>query len=262
MVNKPNLTFLDIETSPIVGYTWTTFDANVLKIIEPSKIISVAWKRLGDDKVTVKSIADYKGYKKGIVDDKQLVKEVWNVLDEADIICAHHGDAFDLKKLNARFVWYDLNAPSFYKSIDTKKVASRYFKFDSNSLNNLGAYLNLGSKLENGGFDLWVRCIAGDPEAWLKMKEYNAQDVTLLEQVYLKLRPFITNHPNLTVIADGSGEPSADCPTCLSSAVVKRGFSITRTGRKQRFQCNDCGSWSSGSYVKVKTSLLSSTEDD
>lgn len=262
-MSNPKVILLDIETSPIMGYTWSTFDANVLKILEPSKILSVSWKELHSPTVNVKAISDYSGYKKGVIDDTKLVKEIWKVLDEADVVVAHHGDRFDLPKLNARFVWYGLNAPSIYKTIDTKKVASRYFKFDSNSLNNLGSYLNLGKKVENGGFDLWVRCIAGDKEAWALMKDYNKQDVVLLEKVYLKLRPYIENHPNLNLLSD---KPKGDisCPTCQSSNVTKRGFSTTLTGRKQRYQCGDCGSWSSGSFERVtnKQAILSSVEDD
>lgn len=260
---SPQILLLDIETSPITGYTWTTYDANVLKILEPSKIISVAWKELHSDEVTCKAIVDYKGYKKGVVNDEALIKEVWNVLDRADIVVAHHGDAFDFKRLNARFVYYGLSAPSSYKTVDTKKVASKYFKFDSNSLNNLGAYLNLGKKLSNGGFDLWVNCIEeGDPRAWELMKKYNVQDVNLLEKVYLALRPFMENHPNLNAFSDNDSVGAGPtCPTCKSEHVTKRGFGITRTGRKQRFQCTDCGSWSSGPFQRLKNPILSSEED-
>lgn len=260
MIKEPKIVLLDIETSPVTGYTWRTYQDNVLKILEPSKILSCAWKYLGDKETVCKALVDYKGYKKGIIDDEKLVKEVWKVLDEADVVITHHGDSFDLKKLNARFIYWGLTAPSTYKSVDTKKVASKYFRFDSNSLNNLAGYLNLGSKVENGGFDLWVRCINGDKEAWEVMRHYNTHDVILLEQVYLRLRPYITNHPNLALIA--GKEVDTACPSCQGSSVIKRGFSITRTGRKQRYQCTDCGSWSSGKFEKtnLKSVLVSEEE--
>lgn len=220
IITKPKVILIDIETSPLIGYTWQTYDANVLKILESSKIISVAWKDLYSPETIVKSIADYPNYKKDKIDDEMLVREVWDVLDKADIVIAHYGDAFDLKKLNARFIFHNLSAPSSYETVDTKKVASKYFKFDSNSLNNLGAYLGEGRKVENGGFDLWVRCIAGDMES----------------------------HPNLNIIAG----TDLSCPTCLSTNLNKRGFAITRLSKKQRYQCGDCGSWSSGGYEKTK----------
>lgn len=256
---QPAVLFLDIETSPITGYTWRSWQDNLLKILEPSKILSIAWKWQGQDTVQCKTIADYKGYKKGQINDEKLVKEAWELLDESDIVIAHHGKKFDLPKLNARFIYYDLKAPSSYQVIDTKVVASRNFKFDSNSLNNLGQYLGCGTKVENSGFSLWSRCIEGDPEAWKLMKEYNSGDVSLLEAVYLKLRPYIQNHPSLTLI---SGKDTSCCPTCQSDDLQKRGFSYTRTGSKQRFLCNSCGSWSSGSFVKNKNSnILYSSEE-
>lgn len=251
----PSIVLIDIETSPILGYTWTSWDADVLKILRPSMILSVSWKTLHSPDTIVKALPDYKGYKAGIINDRPLVEEVWKVLDEADVVIGHHSDAFDLKKLNSRFVYYGLNSPSFYQSVDTKKVASKYFRFDSNSLNNLGVYLNVGEKVKHQGFDLWVNCMEGDKDAWAQMKEYNTQDVVLLEKVYLKLRPFMQNHPDLNVIAENGAEPA--CSTCSSHNVQKRGFSFTKAGKKQRYQCNDCFSWSTGPWQKNKVATVS-----
>lgn len=233
-----------------MGYTWDVYDASVLKILRNSQVISVAWKELHSEDISVKCLADYKGYKAGELNDRALIEEVWKVLDEADVVVAHHGIAFDIKKLNARFVYYGLNAPSHYDVVDTKKEATKRFRFDGNSLNALGQYLNVGKKLENGGFDLWLRCMAGDKEAWKLMKNYNSQDVLLLEQVYLKLRPFMERHPNLSLVA--GDDPVGTCGTCQSKNVSRRGYAVTKTGRKQRLQCQDCGSWSTGSFERNK----------
>ena len=239
----------DIETSPIQGFTWSTWETNVLKIKEPFQVMSVAWKTLNQDDLTVKALCDYKGYKPNKLDDKQLVEEVWHVLDDADVLIGHHSNQFDIKKLNARFVFHGLHAPSFYHPIDTKAAASKYFKFDSNSLNNLGLFLGVGQKAATGGLDLWFDCMAGDKKAWQTMKDYNGQDVVLLEQVYLKLRPFMATHPDLNQIAENGTEPA--CSTCMSHNIQKRGFSLTKMGRKQRYQCSDCGSWSTGPWQKT-----------
>lgn len=250
----PKVVLIDIETSPLTGYAWTMFEANILKVLEPSKIICVAWKFLDEDKINVKALPDYKGYKAGVLDDTALVKEIWGVLDKADVVIAHNGDSFDVKKLNSRFIIHHMRAPSAYKTIDTKKVAKKYFRFDSNSLDNLGVFLEEGRKESTGGFDLWDQCMAGNPASWAKMKKYNVRDIDLLERVYLRLRPFMENHPNLNVIAHPNDHDES-CPACLSHNLQKRGFTITRTGRKQRFQCNDCGVWSSGPYEKANIAL-------
>lgn len=248
-MSKPRIILIDIETSPLIGYCWGNYQTNVLRIMEPSKIISVAWKILGQKQVACRALPDYEGYTPHIVDDEKLIRDTWHVLDEADVVIAHHGDAFDLKKLNARFVYYGLSAPAYFKSIDTRKAAKKHFKFDSNKLDDLGMYLGEGQKEETGGFSLWLKCMAGDKQSWDKMKRYNIRDVDLLERIYLRLRPFMDNHPNLNVV---SGAKIMACGSCLSENIQKRGFSFTQAGRKQRFQCNDCGSWSSGPYEKHK----------
>lgn len=250
----PRVLFIDIETSPIIGYAWGAYEQNLLKILQQSHIICVAWKWLGDRDVTVKALPDFPGYKAGELDDYKLVKLVHDVLDEADVVIAHNGDKFDVKKLNARFVFHKLNAPSFYQTVDTLKVAKKHFRFDSNTLNNIGGYLLEGEKINTGGFDLWEDCMAGNAAAWTKMKRYNVRDIELLERVYIRLRPFMSAHPNLNVIADPAHK-GISCPVCLSLDLMKRGFSQTRTGRRQRYQCNNCYSWSSGAFTKANVAL-------
>lgn len=248
----PKILFFDVESSPIKGYTWTTYDANVLKVLEPSKIISVAWKFLGDKTTQVKCVADYKNYQAGVIEDKFLIEDAWNILNDADVVCAHNAISFDIKKLNARFIVHGMPLPSSYEVIDTLKVAKKYFRFDQNSLDSLGEYLDEGRKLSTGGFSLWNDCIEGDMKAWSKMKTYNVGDVDLLEKIYLRFRPYM-DHPNLNVIKDDP--TSMDCPSCQSSNMTKRGFSFTKAGRKQRYQCNDCGSWSTGKWEAMKPAL-------
>ena len=234
-----------------MGYAWQMWETNILSVVQPVTVLCMGWKWLGDKEVNIKAQPDYPGYKGGVVDDSKLVVDLWKVLDEADVVLGHNSDSFDIKILNARFVANGLNAPSDYKTIDTLKVAKKYFKFSSNSLNELGQYLKEGKKAPTGGFETWVKCMEGDPAAWDRMKKYNIRDVELLERVYLKLRPYIANHPNLNVIAPPKVKQTEfACSTCQSTNTVKRGFSVTKMGRYQRYQCQDCGSWSSGPYSR------------
>lgn len=250
-MTEPNIILADIETSPILGYAWQMYDTNILGVVDPVKVICGAWKRLNEKDVSVRALCDYPEYQPGVVNDKELVTELWHVLDEADVIIAHNGDSFDCKVLNARFVANGLNAPSDYKTVDTLKSAKKYFRFNNNTLNELGLYLGEGKKAPTGGFETWTKCMAGDQSAWNRMKKYNAQDVELLERVYLRLRPFIGNHPNLNTISPPRVKQfEFPCQSCQSVNTSKRGFSVTKLGRYQRYQCSDCGSWSSGPYER------------
>lgn len=160
----------------------------------------------------------------------------------------HNCKQFDIKWANRAFIKYELKPPSPYKVIDTLTMARSYFKFNSNRLNDLGQFLGVGSKLETGGFDLWKRCMLGDKKAFKKMCQYNRQDVVLLEKVYLKLRPYMHNHPVI------STQNSFICPICGSSHLQSRGFIQLSGGvfRKRRYQCQECGKWCSGEQERVK----------
>lgn len=249
---------IDIETAPSLGWVWGKYDQNVIAFEKNWYILSFAYKWLGDEAITVRALPDYPEYMSHPEDDRHLVAELWRFYDEADIVVAHNGDAFDIKKSNARFITHELPPPSPYKSIDTLKIARKHFKFDSNKLADLGQYLEVGDKLTTTGWKLWEACMRGDLHAWDKMKEYNVQDVLLLEAIYLKLRPWAASHPDLRMFSSGTAENSGSkddvCPSCSSSHVQRRGFSYAKVQVRQRFHCQGCGTWFSGKIVKKSVS--------
>jgi hypothetical protein len=231
---------VDIETSPTLGYSWTLWEADIIKVIEPWYMLSFAYKWLGDKKINVVSLPQFPTYNTDKKNDCALVKRLWEIFNEAEIIIAHNGDKFDIRKTMAKFIEHGLTPPAPYKTVDTLKVARKYFKFDSNRLDYLGEYLGIGRKIKTGGFDLWDGCMNGDKKAWKLMEKYNMVDVDLLEKVYYRLRPYIKNHPNLNLLQ----ETLYNCPICGSKNTQKRGFSYSRTHKYQRFQCLDCFGWS------------------
>lgn len=243
-MNKPKILLFDIETAPNLGFTWGKWEQNVIEFKEDWYMLTFAAKWLGSNKVIIKGLPDFPTYKKDRKNDRELVKSLWDLIDEADVIIAHNGDEFDVKKMNVRFMENGLKPPTPYQTIDTKKVAKKYFRWDSNKLDDLGQYLKLGRKMDTGGFELWQGCMNGDMKAWRKMLQYNKQDVILLEKVYLKLRPWMTNHPNVNILSGTEG-----CPGCGSKELQRRGIRVTRTSQFQRYQCQSCGMWCSGGRI-------------
>jgi hypothetical protein len=240
----PRIAFIDIETAPMIIAAWTPYEANAVWVERDTFILSFAVKWA--DRKTVKTYAlpDYPGYRKDKCNDKRLAADLWNTLTAADIIIAHNGDAFDLKKINSRLAVHGFTPPAPSKSIDTLKDARRNFKFDSNKLDNLGRYLGVGRKLPHTGGHLWRKCIEGHMPAWRLMRRYNAQDVRLLESVYYKLRPWSKTHPDLRVYSGAEG-----CPKCLSTHVQRRGEAVAKSRKYQRFQCMECSTWFPGKSV-------------
>jgi hypothetical protein len=241
----PRIAFIDIETSPIIGAVWTMFDTNVIWTERDTYIMCFAVRWNDEKRTRTYALPDYKRYTRDRHDDKDLCKDLFKVLDRADIVVAHNGDAFDIKKINSRLLVHGYKPPSPYKTIDTLKFARRTFKFDSNKLDNLGRYLGEGRKLPHTGAALWRGCLAGDARSWKVMRKYNGQDVDLLAGVYERLKAWAPSHPDLRVWDDCTG-----CPTCKSTNVQRRGFNVAKTRKSERFQCQDCGAWFSGKTVR------------
>jgi hypothetical protein len=226
-----NVLLYDLETGPNLAYVWGKYQQDVIQFESEWKLLSFSWKWLSGKTTQVCSLRDHT--------EEELVRELHILFDAADVIVAHNGDQFDQRMANAKFIQFGLNPPAPYKTVDTKKVAKRYFRFTSNKLDDIGAKLGLGRKLQTGGFGTWLGCLNDDRRAWAKMERYNIQDVKLLEKIYLKLRPWIDNHPPINVI---DGKPDA-CPKCGSTRIQSRGTRINKTTTVQRFQCMACGGW-------------------
>tara|TARA_R110002074_G_scaffold402324_1_gene607018 strand:+ start:51492 stop:52247 length:756 start_codon:yes stop_codon:yes gene_type:complete len=242
---KLKVLIFDIETAPNIGYTWTKWETNVIEFITERYMLCFAAKWLDEKQTVVHSLPDFKGYTKDKTNDKELVKKLWALMDEADVVVAHNGDKFDIKVMNARFAVNGLTPPSPYKTVDTCKVARGKFGFNSNKLNDLGKVLGFGGKFETGGFALWKGCMAGEKASWTKMKKYNKIDVTLLEKVYLALRPWMPQHPNV-----GINKGRHACNHCASTKTQNRGFSYAKVHKYQRYQCQDCYAWGSAPIKK------------
>ena len=250
-MSEPRTLLLDIETAPNIGYTWGKWEQNVIEFTQDWYLLAIGWKWLDEKKVHVIGLDNDKKYKPGSPDDLYLTKKLYELFQEADVIIAHNGDQFDIKKSTTKFIAAGLPPPKPYKTIDTKKVAKRYFKFDSNKLDELGKYLGLGRKVVHTGFDMWKGCMSGDKKSWRMMKKYNAQDVLLLEAVYLKMRAWHTTHPSKGVFDAKSNR----CPQCGGMNCQKRGLRVVTKRVRQSYQCMDCfadgrPSWFSGELIK------------
>ena len=188
------------------------------------------------------ALPDFDTYPDDPENDIHVVKQLWELFDEADVVVGHNADRFDMRKANARFLEQGLGAPSPVQQVDTLKIARKHFLFDSNRLDDLGQAFDLGRKAPTGGFKLWRQCMEGKKSAWNTMKKYNKQDVVLLEDVYMAMRPWMKGHPSLNLIAD---RPRS-CPICAApkESMVRRGKRYTKVSAFQQWRCSDCGGYS------------------
>lgn len=237
--------FLDLETTPMTAHTWGLWDQNIslAQILESTEVMCFGARWYGKDNVIFKS-SHHNG-------KKEMLKEIHKLMDEADAVVGWNSAAFDVKHLNREFLEAGMLPPSPTKDIDLMRAVKAKFKFPSNKLDYVAQRLGVGAKVKHSGFDLWIRCMAGNNKAWKEMKEYQIQDVNLLVDLYEKLKPWIPSHPNAALHDDVEG----GCPTCSSMKLERRGFAISSTGKYQRYQCKNCGSWTKGNKAEVTSKL-------
>lgn len=229
---------LDIECIPLLSHTWGLWDQNVgLNQIDKEWSI-VSWSAKWHKKRKIFH-EDLRG-RKDVRDDKPILKGIWKLMNEADIIVTQNGKKFDIKKLNARFIINGFGPPSAYQQIDTLQMAKKSFAFTSNKLEYTSEKLCKSKKKKSKkfeGFDLWRECINGNLKAWDEMKRYNNADVIATEALYDKLIAWDSNSANYNVFfEDGTNKCS-----CGHNKFFNNGWAITSNGRFRRYKCKRCG---------------------
>jgi transposase-like protein len=254
-VKLPNILILDIETSPVRAYVWSLWKQNVglSQIISNWFMLTWSAKWLFSSEVYADKLTGEEALEE---DDKRICKSLWKLLDQADIVIAHNGDRFDIPKINSRFVLNGLTPPSPYQRIDTLKIARKTFGFSSNRLDALATQFGFDNKLDTD-FSLWNRCMHGDDDALAYMEKYNKYDVELLEEVYIKLRPWMKSHPSVALFGDMKEK---SCTCCGSVNLTQAGEYVTSVSVFKTYRCNDCGAFSrerlNSVTVKQKRNLL------
>lgn len=182
---KERILFFDIETSPNIVFSWNIGNKISLtpdNIIEERAIICISYKWSDEDTVTTLQ------WDKG--DDTEMLRKFVKVMNQADSLCTHNGNAFDIKWIRTRCLLHGIDMLSKYKSIDTLKLARKAFKLNSNKLDYIGKFLGVGKKQETG-YGLWRDIVLNnDKVAMDKMKEYCANDVILLEKIYNQIEKY------------------------------------------------------------------------
>tara|TARA_R110000851_G_scaffold268235_2_gene420934 strand:+ start:5804 stop:6739 length:936 start_codon:yes stop_codon:yes gene_type:complete len=186
----------DIETSPNIGWFWRAgYKLNVSpdQIIKERAIICISYKWSGEKEVYNLSWDDKQ-------DDKFLIEQFIEVLNEADLIVAHNGDNFDLKWIKTRAIKHGLKMLINYPQFDTLKVAKKKFNFNSNRLDYITRYLGFEGKIKTD-IGLWKDIFLRDcPKAMDKMLTYCDEDVRQLEKVYNILNGWETPKFHLGVL--------------------------------------------------------------
>jgi hypothetical protein len=211
---------LDIETSPHEVYAFNVWQQNIAanQIIAPTAMLTWAAKWKGERKIQFREWADE--------DFHETLHHMLNVHPTRPV------PTVDL----------------------LTQVIRKRFKFPHNRLDYVAQRILGETKLETGGFELWPAFMRGDPKAIKLMERYNKKDVRLTEQLYVKLLPWIKNHPYVggsdIIILDD--DIRYECPACGGTNTRKERPRRTRCFAIRLVYCNDCGSWSDGKRKKLQ----------
>lgn len=255
-IENPRIFIFDIETAPMMGFFWDLYNQNMsIDMIETDWFVMTwAGKWFGEEEVLHDSCFNHGFTAKKYFDiainqdrqaqselDREVIGSLWDILEQADMIVAHNGDKFDMRKVTARAIMQGRAPISPVKQIDTMKIAKRSGAFSSNKLDYLARVLCGESKVETGGFQLWKDCLHGCVESWKKMLDYNINDVSILENVWVTLAPYDKKCPSFVTHVE-SEITQCNSPACGSHNVSETGKTHkTNLSEFVGYVCNDCG---------------------
>lgn len=225
----------DIETAFTVAAVWGAYEQDIATELQHEYILGIgySWEHL--QRTEWKGLPDFPLYETEKKNDKALMEFVWKLLDEADIVVAHNGRAFDMKKLRARMLYHGLPPIKEPRIVDTKLEFKKKFSVISNKLDDLSRVYLGDRKIKHSGIELWVRCQGEmyDPKAWREMGTYCKKDVVLLRRLYALIRPWMDTPPNWNLEEDRP----AGCPACGYPRYVKHGLRWNTSTVQQKYRC-------------------------
>lgn len=171
--------------------------------------------------------------------DREVVQEFVNLVDEADVLVHHYGDKFDWRFLVTRCLANGITPPGQKATVDTWKVARNHLKLTSNRLANIAEFLN-DEDSQKGGLSKaqWKLAAQGHKPTLDAMLEYCIGDVIATEQIYLKLRQVMNAHPHIAAVEKGV-DVNILCPACGSSNTRQHGLRRTKLTLQHRRRCEE-----------------------
>lgn len=242
----PVVKIIDVETAPEIVYNFRRFKAFISpgQVISRGYLLSYSSADLVTGEVEGKNLTDYPLFDIDHTDDWELCLDLWNLLDQADIIVAHNGIKFDRAYINQRFAYHGMQPPSHYVVVDTLKAAKKQFALPANSLEEMCLYFQTENfKLDNEGFNLWKECREGQRDAFERMQTYNDGDVLSLRDLYIKILAWIPQHPNMSAYYK---DEKVRCSRCGSEhiEVIEGKQYHTAVSSFNIIRCHDCGGMS------------------
>lgn len=217
----------------------------------PIWIVCAGWKWVGSNAIgSVSVLHDKERFKKNHRDDYHVVKVIHSLLMKTDILVGHNIDKFDLRQIRKRCIVHGFEPLKPIQTVDTLKLARQIGDFEANDLRYLARLFGLDQK---GDSPDWDKISDGDEEEIRKCVEYNKQDIRVSEGIYLKLRGWAKNRPNVSLY--NKGVEHTVCPVCNGNTKPDAPF-YTSTRKYNGYRCENA---ECRTYIKGKT-FIKTTE--
>ena len=253
MADQPKILYFDIETSVTLfaGFQLGQQYINHTQILKRPQVMCISWA--WNDAKVQHAIFDLKKYsllQKDDDADRALLELFSKELMKADLVIGQNSEHFDLPTLMSRIIKYKLPPLPEILHDDVYLLTRKKVKHISHKLDDVGDFLGYGRKAPHGdGMDWWIRIAQGDGKLLQRMVKYCDEDVRKLRNIYKHQLPYIKSKLNM---AAWKSDVCCPNPLCGSKNLESRGFRRTRSGKFQRYQCRDCGSWTSSGKNLIK----------
>lgn len=236
------LLVFDIET--------TSLDAN------RGHILCAVAKWVGEKKIYKWRIDETPGFGStpgSWFNDAAIAVAIKELVEEADACIAYYGGygRFDVPYVNTRLIANGLEPLPPVSVIDPHKAAKSKLKLARNTLDAVSTLFQTNTRKGFVPWEHWLKAQYGDKKSMKLLQDYCIDDVKALEELYLKIRPLITDHPHVAPAIDGN-DPRTQCTTCGSYDSQSRGTRRTRQYAIARRSCNNCGSFFESFRKKLK----------
>lgn len=229
---------IDIERFPFLaaGYDLRAKYTPWTSIVQPSRECCFAAKWLDSDEVVFHGEYDFAKGKLTKPARTKMLREMWGLLDAADIVVTYNGVNFDQPHMTTEFTLAGMTEPRPFKSVDLYKVVRSRLRLESNSLAYALNRFGLPAKMDMGGMGTMLAAMRGDVEAWTHLRDYNGQDVISTEALYLRLQGHNPSHPMM-----GSELDELRCNQCGHVDFEPAGWNRAQVLERAQYRCKSCG---------------------
>lgn len=193
-------------------------------------IYCMGWKELNEDKVHMESVWETR--QKDALDDKELCKQIYNVLKDADMIITYNGIKCDVPFIQTRLLAHGLPPLPPIAHKDVYYTAKFKLKLSRNRLFDVQTFLGFSNKKTPVDLYKWLKALIGDKSAQKEILTHCRQDILVLEEAYMKLRPLMNSHPRL----NGYGV----CNKCSGTLLKSKVYYTAGKGQKINLVCQKC----------------------